>query len=39
MGLGKSLGKLQKGYVADLAVLDTKTFKACAVFVNGVQKI
>ena len=39
LGLGKKLGKVEKGYVADLAVLDRKTFKACAVFVNGVQKI
>ena len=39
LGLGKSLGKVEKGYVADLAVLDTKTFKACAVFVNGEQRI
>ena len=39
LGLGKQLGKVEKGYIADLAVLDPKTFKACAVFVNGVQKI
>ena len=39
LGLGKQLGKVEKGFVADLAVLDPKTFKACAVFVNGVQKI
>ena len=39
LGLGKKLGKVEKGYIADLAVLDTKTFKACAVFVNGEQRI
>ncbi len=39
LGLGRRLGKVEKGYLADLAVLDKKTFKACAVFVNGVQKI
>ena len=39
LGLGKQLGKVEKGFVADLAVLDPKTFKACAVFVNGIQKI
>ena len=39
LGLGKQLGKVEKGYVADLAVLDVKTFKVCAVFVNGEQRI
>ena len=39
LGLGKSLGKVEKGYIADLAVLDTKTFDVCAVFVNGEQRI
>ena len=39
LGLGKKLGKVEKGYIADLAVLDPKTFKACAVFVNGEQRI
>ena len=39
LGLGKSLGKIEKGYVADLAVLDPKTFDVCAVFVDGEQRI
>ena len=39
LGLGKKLGKVEKGYIADLVVLDPKTFKACAVFVNGEQRI
>ena len=39
LGLGKTLGKVEKGYVADLAVLDPKTFDVCAVFVDGEQRI
>ena len=39
LGCGKSLGKIEKGYTADLAVLDTKTFDVCAVFVDGEQRI
>lgn len=39
LGLGKSLGKVEKGYVADLAILDPKTFDVCAVFVDGEQRI
>lgn len=39
LGLGKKLGKVEKGYVADLAVLDTKTYDVCAVFVDGEQRI
>ena len=39
LGLGKQLGKVEKGFVADLAVLDAKTFDVCAVFVNGEQRI
>ena len=35
LGLGKQLGKVEKGYVADLAVLDPKTFDVCAVFLDG----
>ena len=35
LGLGKTLGKVEKGYVADLAVLDAKTFDVCAVFLDG----
>lgn len=39
LGLGKKLGKVEKGFVADLAVLDVKSFDVCAVFVDGVQRI
>ena len=39
LGLGKQLGKVQKGYLADLTVLNPKTFDVCAVFVNGEQRI
>ena len=38
MGLGDRLGKIEKGFVADLAVLDPKSFKVRAVFVNGEQR-
>ena len=38
-GLGKKLGKVEKGFIADLAVLDTRSFDVCAVFVNGEQRI
>ena len=39
LGLGRQLGKVEKGYLADLAVLDTKSFDVCAVFVEGEQRI
>ncbi len=39
LGLGKTLGKVEKGYTADLAILDPQTFDVCAVFVNGEQRI
>ena len=39
LGLGKKLGKIEKGFLADLAVLDPKTFDVCAVFVEGEQRI
>ncbi len=39
LGLGKQLGKVEKGFLADLAVLDPKTFDVCAVFVEGEQRI
>ena len=35
LGLGRKLGKVEKGFVADLAVLDPKTFDVCAVFLDG----
>ena len=39
LGLGRKLGKVEKGFTADLAVLDPKTFNVCAVFVDGRQRI
>ena len=39
LGVGRQLGKVEKGYVADLAVLDPKSFDVCAVFVEGEQRI
>lgn len=38
-GLGDRLGKVEKGYVADLAVLDPKSFKVKAVFLDGERRI
>ena len=39
LGLGSSLGKVEKGYTADLVVLDPETFDVCAVFVDGEQHL
>ena len=39
LGLGTELGKVQKGFRADLVALDPKTFDVCAVFVDGEQRI
>lgn len=39
LGLGDLLGKVEKGFVADLAVLDTKSFKVKAVFLDGNRRI
>ena len=38
-GLGDTLGKVEKGFVADLVVINKKTWKPSAVFVDGEQKI
>ena len=38
-GWGKQLGKVEKGFVADLVVIDKKSWKPAAVFVDGVQRI
>ena len=38
-GLGDTLGKVEKGYTADLAVLDAKSFKVKAVFLDGARRI
>ncbi len=39
LGYGDTLGKVQKGYTADLVVINKKNWKPVAVFVDGVQKI
>jgi N-acetylglucosamine-6-phosphate deacetylase len=39
LGLGKKLGKIEKGFIADLALLNPRTFDVQAVFVNGQQRI
>lgn len=38
-GWGRELGKVEKGFVADLVVIDKKSWKPAAVFVDGVQRI
>ncbi len=38
-GWGDTLGKVEKGYVADLVVINPKTWKPVAVFVDGEQRI
>lgn len=39
LGLGDTLGKIEKGYTADLVVINKKSWKPTAVFVDGEQKI
>jgi N-acetylglucosamine-6-phosphate deacetylase len=39
LGLGGELGKVEKGYIADLAVLDRRSFKVKAVFLDGKRRI
>ena len=39
LGWGKDLGKGEKGYVADLVVINPRSWKPSAVFVDGIQKI
>ena len=39
LGWGDELGKVEKGYTADLAVLDAKSFKVKAVFLDGKRRI
>ena len=39
LGLGDTLGKVEKGFTADLAVLDQKSFKVKAVFLDGKRRI
>ena len=38
-GWGRELGKVEKGFFADLVAIDKKTWKPAAVFVDGVQRI
>ena len=38
-GWGDTLGKVERGYTADLVVIDPKTWKPSAVFVDGEQRI
>ena len=38
-GWGEELGKVEKGYTADLVVINPRTWKPSVVFVDGVQKI
>ncbi len=39
LGYGDTLGKIEKGYTADLVVINKKCWKPSAVFVDGEQKI
>ena len=39
LGWGKSLGKVEKGYTADLVVINPRSWKPSAVFVDGEQRI
>ena len=38
-GWGKKLGKVEKGFIADLVVINPKSLKPSAVFVDGQQRI
>ena len=39
LGLGRKLGKVEKGFIADLALLDPRSYDVQAVFVNGQRRI
>ncbi|MCR5413154.1 MAG: N-acetylglucosamine-6-phosphate deacetylase [Kiritimatiellae bacterium] len=39
LGWGDTLGKVEKGYTADLVVINPRSWKPSAVFVDGEQKI
>ena len=39
LGWGDRLGKVEKGYVADLVVINPRSWKPSAVFVDGIQRI
>ncbi len=38
-GWGNELGKVEKGFIADLVVINPRSWKPSAVFVDGVQRI
>ena len=39
LGWGKTLGKVEKGYIADLVVINPRNWKPSAVFIDGEQRI
>ena len=39
LGWGDSLGKIEKGYIADLVVINPRSWKPTAVFIDGQQRI
>ena len=39
LGWGRTLGKVEKGYTADLVVINPRSWKPSAVFVDGEQRI
>ena len=39
LGWGKTLGKVEKGYIADLVVINPRSWKPSAVFIDGEQRI
>ena len=39
LGWGRRLGKVEKGFVADLVAINPKNWKTSAVFIDGVQRI
>ena len=39
LGMGKKLGKIEKGFVADLVVVNKRSWKPSAVFIDGEQRI
>ena len=39
LGWGKTLGKVEKGFTADLVVINPRTWRPSAVFVDGEQRI
>ena len=39
LGWGKKLGKVEKGFIADLVVINPRSWKPSAVFIDGEQRI